>query len=99
MGLVHNRKLSLPTLIAKLTSEPAKILGGKQGKLGTLAVGASADVTVFDPDLEWVVDTKDFASKGKNTPLAGEKLKGRVIATIYQGEIVHKDESAKLKES
>ncbi len=95
MGLVHKKKLSLTTLIAKLTSEPAKILGGKQGKLGTLAVGAPADITVFDPDLEWVVDTKDFVSKGKNTPLAGEKLKGRVIATIYGGKVVYKDEAVK----
>ncbi len=95
MGLVHNKKLSLPTLIAKLTYEPAKILGGKQGQLGALAIGAPADVTVFDPDLEWVVNTKDFASKGKNTPLADEKLKGRVIATIYQGEIAYKDEATK----
>ena len=95
MGLVHKKKLSLPTLIAKLTSEPARILGGKGGGVGTLAVGAPADITVFDPDLEWVVDTKDFASKGKNTPLEGEKLKGRVIATIYQGKIVFKDEATK----
>ena len=95
MGLVHNQKLSLTTLIAKLTLEPAKFLGNKQGKLGTLAVGAPADITVFDPDLEWVVDTKDFASKGKNTPLEGEKLKGKVIATVYQGKIVYKDETAK----
>lgn len=92
MGLVHKKKLSLNTLIAKLTSEPAKILGAKQGKLGTLAVGAPADVTIFDPDQEWVVDTKEFASKGKNTPLVGEKLKGKVIATIYQGKIVYKYE-------
>jgi dihydroorotase len=95
MGLVHKKKLSLNTLIAKLTVEPAKILGDKQGKVGTLAVGAEADVTVFDPDLEWVVDTKDFASKGKNTPLEGEKLKGKVIATVYGGEIVYKDEGVK----
>jgi len=98
MSLVHNKKLSLTTLIAKLTFEPAKILGGKHGQLGTLAVGAPADVTVFDPDREWVVDTKDFASKGKNTPLAGEKLKGKVIATIYQGKIVYRDNNVILKE-
>ncbi|HUT96541.1 MAG TPA: dihydroorotase [Dehalococcoidales bacterium] len=95
MGLVHKKKLGLPTLIAKLTSEPARILGGKGGGVGTLAIGAPADVTVFDPDREWVVATKDFASKGKNTPLEGEKLKGRVIATIYQGKIVFKDEATK----
>jgi dihydroorotase len=97
MGLVHNKKLSLTTLIAKLTHEPAKFLGAKQGKLGTLAIGAPADITVFDPDREWVVDTKDFASKGRNTPLAGEKLKGRVIATLYQGELVYQDKAVKVK--
>jgi dihydroorotase len=97
MGLVHSQKLSLTTLIAKLTLEPARILGGKQGKLGTLAVGASADITIFDPEREWVVDTKEFASKGKNTPLAGEKLKGKVIATVYQGKIVYKDKGIKEK--
>jgi dihydroorotase len=95
MRLVHAKKLSLNTLIAKLTVEPARILGNKRGKLGTLAVGATADITVFDPEREWVVDTKDFASKGKNTPLAGEKLKGKVIATVYGGTIVYKDEAAK----
>jgi dihydroorotase len=95
MGLVHSQKISLTTLIAKLTLEPARILGGKQGKLGTLAVGAAADVTIFDPEREWVVDTKDFASKGRNTPLAGEKLKGKVIATVYQGKIVYKDKGIK----
>jgi dihydroorotase len=95
MGLVHKKKLSLPTLIAKLTSEPAKILGDKRGKLGTLAVGAVADITIFDPEREWVVDTKEFASKGKNTPLEGEKLKGKVIATVYRGKIVYKDEGVK----
>jgi dihydroorotase len=90
MSLVHSKKLSLNTLIAKLTVEPAKILVDKQGKIGTLAVGAEADITVFDPEREWVVDTKDFASKGKNTPLEGEKLKGKVIATVYGGQVVYK---------
>jgi len=98
MGLVHNEQLSLVSLIAKLTYEPAKFLGDKHGKLGTFSIGAPADVTIFDPALEWVVDTKDFASKGKNTPLAGERLKGRVIATIYQGELVYKDEAIKVKQ-
>jgi dihydroorotase len=94
MGLVHTKKLSLNTLIAKLTAEPAKILSGRHGQLGTLAVGTEADITVFDPEREWVVDTKDFASKGRNTPLEGEKLKGKVTATIYQGKIVYKDEGS-----
>jgi dihydroorotase len=92
MGLVHRGDMSLVTLIAKLTTEPARILGQKYG-LGTLAVGSTADVTILDPDLEWTVDTSEFYSKGKNTPLAGERLKGRVMATIYGGKIVYRDES------
>jgi dihydroorotase len=98
MRLVHNEQLTLVNLIAKLTHEPARILGDKHGRLGTLAISAEADVTIFDPALEWVVDTRDFASKGKNTPLAGESLKGKVMATIYQGKLVYKDESIKVKE-
>jgi dihydroorotase len=94
MGLVRRGDINLVTLINKLTAGPAKIIGEKYG-LGTLAIGSSADVTVFDPDLEWTVDTKDFASKGKNTPLAGEKLKGKVMATIYGGKIVYRDEAIK----
>jgi dihydroorotase len=94
MGLVHRGDISLTILIAKLTAAPARILGPKYG-LGTLAVGAPADVTIFDPDLEWVVDASKFASKGKNTPLAGEKLKGKVMMTIYGGKVVYKDKSLK----
>lgn len=92
MGLVHSGQIDLKTLIAKLTSEPARIIGDRFGKLGTLEVGATADVTIFAPDLEWTVDTGEFASKGKNTPLNGKKLKGRVMATIYNGNIVYKDD-------
>jgi len=98
MSLVHDGQLTLVALITKLTYEPAKIIGNRYGGLGTLAIGASADVALFDPALEWVVDTKAFASKGKNTPLAGERLKGKVMATISQGKLVYKDESITVKE-
>ena len=56
--------------------------------LGTLSIGAPADVTVFDPDAKWTVDPAAFASKGKNTPLAGHTLRGRVVATVYGGRVV-----------
>ncbi len=95
MRLVHDGQLTLATLIAKLTCEPSKII--KYEKLGTLAIGASADITIFDPEREWVVDTKTFASKGKNTPWAGSVLKGKVMATIAQGKLVYKDESIKVE--
>ncbi len=97
MSLVHNGQLTLTTLISQLTCEPAKIIGSKYGKLGSLEVKAPADVTIFDPDMDWVVDTKDFASKGKNTPLAGSTLKGKVMATISQGKLVYQDDSINLE--
>ena len=55
--------------------------------MGTLKVGALADVTLIDPDAEWVVDAESFVSKGKNTPIDGATLKGQVVATIVGGEI------------
>jgi len=97
MSLVHDGQLTMATLIAKLTSEPAKITGNKWGKLGALTIGTLADITIFDPDLEWVVDTKAFASKGKNTPLEGSRLKGRIMATIFQGKLVYKNDLIKIE--
>lgn len=95
MSLVHSGELSLDTLIARLTTEPARIL--KYEKLGTLEIGAPADITIFDPDKEWLVDTRNFASKGKNTPLAGSVLKGKVMATLFQGKPVYTDDSIKIE--
>jgi len=95
MGLVHRRKLDLVTLISKLTIEPASIL--RRTDLGTLKPGAVADVVIFDPDAEWVVNPEQFVSKGKNTPLSGAVLKGKVMATLYGGEIVYKDEGVGLE--
>jgi len=96
MRLVHNEQLTLNVLIARLTSEPAKIIN--YDKLGTLNTGSPADITIFDPDKDWVVDTSAFASKGKNTPLAGSMLKGKVMATISQGKLVYRDDSITVKE-
>jgi len=98
LGLVHSGELSLTTLIAKLTREPARIIGDRYGRLGTLDIGAPADVTIFDPDMEWVVDTSTFASKGRNTPLNGARLKGKIVATIAQGKLVYQDSSVKVEE-
>ena len=52
------------------------------------AEGAPADVTLIDPDAEWIVEPETFASKGKNTPLAGRTLRGRVVTTVYAGQVV-----------
>jgi dihydroorotase len=101
MSLVHRGEIGLPTLIAKLTMGPALALPRIRelagGEVGTLKVGALADVTIFDPDATWVVDPAQFVSKGKNTPLGGEMLKGKVMATICGGHIVYKDEKIIVK--
>jgi dihydroorotase len=95
VGLVMKSELTLNNLIAALTYGPAHVLGYE--KLGTLEVGAPADVCLFDLHREWVVDPAQFASKGKNTPLGGQTLKGKVMATFYNGWPVYADKSMKIE--
>jgi dihydroorotase len=80
----------LQLLIERLTAGPVRALGLARfvPGLGSLAEGAPGDVLVFDPDAEWVVEPERFASKGKNTPLAGRTLRGKVVATVYGGKVV-----------
>lgn len=89
MGLVHRGELDLVTLISKLTSEPASIL--RRADIGTLKPRVQADILIFDPKKEWVVNPDEFVSKGKNTPLAGCVLKGKVMVTIVGGVVVYVD--------
>jgi dihydroorotase len=98
MGLVHQGKISLIQLISKLTCEPAKVIG-RNGELGTLDAGALANITILDPDREWVVNSSNFASKGKNTPYDGDKFKGKVMATISRGKLVYTDDSLVIAKS
>ncbi|MEA3493597.1 MAG: dihydroorotase [Candidatus Margulisiibacteriota bacterium] len=84
-SLVNSKALTLKQAISKLTAEPARILGLNKGNL---KVGADADLIIVDPKAEWVVDPSRFASKSKNSPFAGHKLKGRVLFTIVRGKVV-----------
>jgi dihydroorotase len=93
-GLILKSELSLNNMIAALTVGPAHVLGYE--KLGTLENGAPADICIFDLHKEWTVDTEKFASKGKNTPLNGQTLKGKVMATIYMGRPVYMDEGMRI---
>ena len=86
--LVNTKLLKINEAIAKMTIAPAKILGLAKG---TLRIGADADLIIVDPDLEWIVDPAQFASKSKNTPFGGMKLKGKVICTMVKGKIIVKD--------
>lgn len=90
MQLVHTKRISLADMIAKYTVNPARLLNLNKG---TLSAGADADVTVFDPDCEWVLRTEDSASKSKNSPFFGWKLKGKAVATIVGGKIVWSEQN------
>ncbi len=82
LKLVEDGILSLNDAIAKLTINPARILGLNKG---TLSVGADADITIIDPEEEWLIDVTKFKSKGKNSPFHGWKVKGRVEMVIVNG--------------
>ena len=85
MQLVHPKRISLADMIAKFTVNPARLLNLNKG---TLSIGADADVTVFDPDVEWIFRAEESASKSKNSPFFGWKLKGRAVATVVAGRMV-----------
>ena len=88
VGARHDAPLR--DVIERLTVAPVRTLGldRRIPGLGTLAAGAPADIVLIDPEEEWTVEPETFASKGKNTPMAGRTLPGRIMATIYSGSAV-----------
>ena len=85
LSLVDDGVLDLESAVRALTLNPAKAFGLAGGELRE---GGIADVTIVDPDEEWVVDSSTFRSKGRNTPFEGRALKGRVVTTIVGGHVV-----------
>jgi dihydroorotase len=80
------RELSLCQTLARVTSEPARVLGVRSGRLQP---GSPADLILFDPQAPFHVTAESLRSQGKNTPFLGHELLGRVRATIVDGNIVH----------
>jgi dihydroorotase len=78
-------RIALPAALARITSQPAAMLGIDAGHL---AVGRPADVCVFDPAAHWVVEPSALKSQGKNTPFLGLEVPGRVRATLVGGQVV-----------
>ncbi|MHC0054236.1 dihydroorotase [Actibacterium sp. D379-3] len=85
MRLVHAGAIALPILWRALSLNPAKRLGLDTGRL---AVGAPADLVLFDPDAPFVLDRYKLRSKSKNTPFDGARMQGRVLATYVAGHQV-----------
>jgi len=88
LSLVREGVLTLNELLKRFTVNPAKLLNLPYGEL---APGKAADLIIFNPDKEWIVDKDKFQSKGKNTPFHGWKLKGKNLLTIVDGNIVYRD--------
>ncbi|MCW8826769.1 MAG: dihydroorotase [Gammaproteobacteria bacterium] len=86
LKLVKEGVLSMSDAIAHLTSKPAELLGLKQG---SLAVDCVADITIFDPNRDWVVSEESLISRGKNSPFIGWEMQGAVTTTLLDGEIVY----------
>jgi dihydroorotase len=84
--LVHKGKLSLMRLVELFTTGPARVLGMER----KIAVGETADLTIFSADRAWTYDAAESPSKSRNTPFDGRQFKGMPIATIVSGQVVHR---------
>ena len=90
------RGLTLARAVEALTVGPARVLGGRAGRVGArgLTEGAAADLVVFDAGVGWTVTAEALASRGKNTPLLGRDLPGRVLLTVAGGRLAYRDPEA-----
>ena len=86
--LVDKGVLTPMQMAEKMSYNPAKILGIDKGDISE---GKVADITIINPAEEYVIDVNTFASKGKNTPFNGRKVKGKVKYTIVAGDVVYAD--------
>lgn len=84
LKLVEEGVLSFNQLVDKMSCKPSNILDLKRG---TLKVAAVADITVIDPSLEWIVEADHLASRSKNSPWLGQKMKGAAVATVVSGSL------------
>ena len=88
LDLVKEGIIDLNRLVESLTISAARVVGIDGG---TLAEGVAGDITIFDPEEEWVVDSTTFKSKGRNTPFNEWRVKGRVKMTLVKGTVVYED--------
>lgn len=89
LRLVEEKLLPLPQMIAKLSINPARILGIPAGQI---ASGELADITIVDPAAHWICNPDEFSSEGKNTAFEGWDFNGRVVHTIVAGQIVYESQ-------
>jgi dihydroorotase len=86
LGLVREGALSALRLIESLSTSAARVAGLAAG---TLREGAPADIAVIDPELDWTLDASSLSSRSVNTPLLGQRVRGRNSLTIVDGQVVY----------
>ncbi len=92
---VHAGRISRAKAVARLTSGPASVLGLRDA--GALRAGGRADVTVIDPEMTWTVDSRQFASKSKNSPFIGAELTGAPVLTVVGGAVAYMAPSLEVR--
>ncbi len=97
LAAVGAQQLTLARAIEALTTGPAAVLGPRAGRRGAergLVEGTPADLVIFDAGSSWTVTAAGLASRGKNTPLLGRTIPGRVIATVAGGRLAYRDRAS-----
>ena len=79
-------ELTLGTLVRRLSADPARVMGIEEPRIRS---GAPADLAAFDTESEWIVEPDRFRSRGRNTPFAGWRLRGRPVYTIAGGRVAY----------
>jgi len=87
--LVRQGPVRIEDLIQAFTSTPSARFGLRD--VGSIEIGKRANLTLFDPRVEWTVEPSKFYSKSKYSPFEGMKLLGRIVATFVAGQLVYQD--------
>ena len=87
-ALIETGLMGWPALIEKMTINPARVI---RRPLGTLAIGAEADITIIDPAKRWTIHSEKFRSKSRNCPYDDWKVKSKAVATIVGGKIKYQE--------
>jgi len=86
-ALIDDGVIDWPATLGMMTINSARLVGLDRRGLGSLTLGGPADITIIDPALEWTIDVAEFASRSRNCPFHGWKVRGRAIATIVEGRV------------
>lgn len=90
-ALIDGGVVDWPGMLAMMTCNPAALVGLDSQGIGMLREDGPADLTIIDPDAEWIIDPGSFRSTGRNCPFTGWNVRGRAMTTIVSGKVVYQD--------